>query len=62
MESDTIRTQGSMRLYLNQSTDTAVCMLTIRQGFGLTKSTNTERNCLEVTALAACRLAESLIR
>ena len=60
MESDTIRTQGSVRLYLNQSADTAVRMLTIGQGFGLTKSTNTECNCLEVTALAACRLAESL--
>ena len=35
-------------------------VLAIGQGFGLTKSTDAECNCLEVTAHTACRLAESL--
>ena len=35
-------------------------MLAIGQGFGLTRLTNAKRNCLVVTALAECRLAESL--
>jgi hypothetical protein len=34
--------------------------LAIEQGFGLTKSTDAGRNCSEVTAHVACRLAESL--
>ena len=34
--------------------------LAIGQGFGLTRSTDAERNCSEVTAHAARRLAESL--
>ena len=34
--------------------------LAIGQGFGLTKSTDAERNCSEVTTHVACRLAESL--
>ena len=34
--------------------------LAIGQGFGLTKSTDAERNCSEVTAHIARRLAESL--
>ena len=55
-----IRTQGSTRLYLNRSADTTARALTIGQGFGLTKSTNTECNCSEVTAHIACQLAESL--
>ena len=38
-----------MRLYLNQSADAAAHVLAIGQGFGLTKSTNAERNCSEVT-------------
>ena len=60
MESDTIRTQGSVRLYLNRSANAAARMLAIGQGFGLTKSTNTECNCSEVTAHIVRRLAESL--
>ena len=62
MESDTIRTQGSARLYLNRSANAAACTLAIGQGFGLTKSTNaaSERNCSEVTAHIVRRLAESL--
>ena len=36
-------------------------VLAIRQGFGLTTLTNTERNCSEVTILAAHRLAELLM-
>ena len=35
-------------------------VLAIRQGFGLTKSTDAECNCSEVTAHVARRLAESL--
>ena len=61
MESNTIRTQGSMRLYLNQSADAAACALAIGQGFGLTRLTDAECNCLEVTAHVVCRLAELLI-
>ena len=34
-------------------------VLAIGQGFGLTKSTDAERNCPEVTAHVAHRLAES---
>ena len=34
--------------------------LAIRQGFGLTKSTDAERNCSEVTAHVARQLAELL--
>ena len=49
-----------MRLYLNQSTDAAAHALAIGQGFGLTRSTNTERNYSEVTAHVARRLAELL--
>ena len=37
-----------------------ISALAIGQGFGLTKSTDAERNCPEVTAHIAHRLAESL--
>ena len=60
MECDAIRTQGSARLYLNRSADATAHTLAIGQGFGLTRSTDAERNCLEVTTHVACRLAESL--
>ena len=60
MESDTIRTQGSARLYLDRSTDTAARALAIGQGFSLTKLTDAERNCSEVTAHVMRRLAELL--
>ena len=60
MESDTIRTEGSARRYLNRSADAAMRALAIGQGFGLTKSTDAERNYSEVTAHVARRLAESL--
>ena len=60
MECDAISTQGFARLYLNQSANAAVRVLAIGQGFGLTKSTDAGRNCSEVTAHVACRLAELL--
>ena len=49
-----------MRLYLNRSADVAVHVLAIGQGFGLTKSTDAECNCLEVTTHVTHRLAELL--
>ena len=60
MESDTIRTEGSARRYLNRSADAAMRAPAIGQGFGLTKSTDAERNCSVVTAHVARRLVESL--
>ena len=49
-----------MRLYLNRSADVPVHVLAIGQGFGLTKSTDAEFNCLEVTTHVTCQLAELL--
>ena len=60
MESNTIRTQGSARLYLNRSADAAARALAIGQGFGLTRSTDTECNYSEVTTHIARQLAELL--
>ena len=49
-----------MRRYLDWSADAAAHALAIGQGFGLTKSTDAEHNCSEVTAHIVCQLAELL--